>query len=317
MKRLLSYGLSLFAICLLTTSLIADETKREAKPRDGERKPAEAGAPRGERKPNADAAPRGERPAGARDGGRSEFPAEIKLTEDQQTKLTELRTKFSATFGELAQKRDAIYTAEQLKARKEVEEKMRAGNLGRQEYADLVESTVKLTPDQKTKIAEVEQEANKLRAEIEKERNALLTDEQRTTLRKLNTARSMERMFSLPGELKPTEEQIAGLKKLQSELGDELASLTEKRDSIMTPERRMALEEAMKKLRESNNTDRQAFADAMQSALNLSAAEKAELSETEGKLRDVQKKVHEGMLSLLTAEQKAEFEKRLGGRSRN
>ncbi len=235
--------------------------------------------------------PRGERPAGERQSApRSEFPAEIKLTDEQQTKLGELRATFGAKFAELAKERDAILTAEQLKARGEVEQKIRAGGMSRQEVAELFANAVKLTPDQKTKTEAVEQAANKLRQEAEQAKLAVLTAEQQTQLRTWNAERELARYFAVPDDIKLSDEQKAGLKSLQDELSGELKTWTEKRNAIMTPERVAARDKAFKEAREGNQ-DRQALAAALQAAVNLSEAERADLTAAEQKLRELYEQI--------------------------
>jgi Spy/CpxP family protein refolding chaperone len=292
--------------------------KAERKP-DGDRKPS-AETPRGERKPEAGAERKPEAGAErrpARDGGgrRSEFPEEIKLTDEQLKKLEALRTDAGGKFTALSEKRDAVLTDAQKAARAEVEKKLREGGMSRQEYADAMAAALKLTDEQKPKMEAIEAEANQMRRDAETARMAVLTDDQKLTLRKLMAARELERMFMLPPDFTTTDEQKAGLKKLQDEHAAELKTLTEKRDSIMTPERRTALEAVFKDARE-NNKDRQALAEAMNAALNLTDAEKTELNETQQKLGELNRKINDAKLALLTPEQKAEFEKRLGSRGR-
>ncbi|MCE9603644.1 MAG: hypothetical protein K8U03_01935 [Planctomycetia bacterium] len=311
---LLSTALLLSAMSLTATSLMADEPKPAAKSRDGATKPSEA-APSGERKPNAEA-PRGERQTdGRRGGARSLFPDEVKLTAEQLTKLEELQTKINTQATELSKKRDAILTDEQRTARDGAYKKMREGNLSRQEAADLIATAVKPTAEQKTKLDAVEEEARKLRGDAETQRLALLTPEQKTTYRKVQATRDLERMFAMPGDFTLTDEQKKGLKTLQDELIGELTAATEKRDVILTDERKAAREAAYKDIRE-NNKDRQAAAEALDAALKLTDAEKSELSASEQKLNELRQKIQERKLALLTAEQKQEFEKKFGSRSR-
>ena len=68
-------------------------------------------------------------------------------------------------------------------------------------------------------------------------------------------------------------------------------------------------------LRESGK-DRQATADAVDAALGLTAAEKAQLVEVEQSLRELNQQIRERITSLLTDSQRAELEKRFGGRGR-
>ena len=62
--------------------------------------------------------------------------------------------------------------------------------------------------------------------------------------------------------------------------------------------------------------DRQATADAVDAALGLTAAEKAQLVEVEQSLRELNQQIRERITSLLTDSQRAELEKRFGGRGR-
>jgi Spy/CpxP family protein refolding chaperone len=300
--------LTLVSLLLLTVSLAAQERKpADGSPR-GERNSAE-GAPRGERAPGPP------RDAGAR-GERLGFPAEIKLTDEQQAKLKEMQANVSSKVEELGKKRDAILTAEQTTARAAADKKIHEGGLSRQEIGDLLSAALKLTAEQKTQMDAIEQELQQLRREAGEQRMALLNEEQKAILRKLNVAWTVERQFGLPGEINLTGEQKAGLKSLHEELGPKLAEWSEKRGAIMTAERQAALEAAQKAARESN-LDRQAYADAVNAALNLSQAEKTQLAEVEQSLRDLYQQIQDRKLALLTAEQKDELQKRFGsGRGR-
>lgn len=328
MKCVLRICFSSLALLLTTTFVFADDTKKETKPGDTAKKPSEAaakeerkpadGATKQERKPS-EGAPRGERKPGeerrpqAGNGRRSEFPAEIKLTEDQEKKLADLRTEFGGKFVELSTKRDAVLTDEQKAARTEVEKKARDGSLSRQEYADAVAAALKLTAEQKTKTEAVEAEANTLRRDMETQRMAVLTDAQKAELRKLISAREVERTFQFPGDFTLTDEQKKGLKALQDEHAAELKTLTEKRDAIMTDERRVAQQAVFNDI-QAGKLDREGVRSALDAALKLTDAEKTELNETQQKLGELSRKIFDAKLALLTAEQKAEFEKKFGSR---
>lgn len=352
LKRMASQAPTLFAMLLLTASLAAQERKPvdgvprgerspadgsargERKPTDGaprgERNPADS-VPRGERKPD-DGAPRGERsanpgaPRGERQPGaertpgpggpRSEFPAELKLTDEQQAKLKEINTTFGARQAELSKKRESILTEEQRTAHAEASKKLREGNLSRQEASDLIAAAVKLTPEQKSQIEAVELEARQLNQESTAQKMAVLTDEQRGILRKQTIAASVARSFTIPGGIALSEEQKTSLLALNGELGGKLADLTEKQALILTDERRAAREAAYKEARESGK-DRQATADAVEAALKMSDAEKAQLAEVEQSLRELNQQIRDRMAALLTAEQRAELEQKFGvGRAR-
>lgn len=320
---------STLALLLTTTFVAADDTKKDPKPAaetkkpaaeakkpsatatKEDRKPAE-GAPRGERKPDG-ANPRGE--GKPRDGGgrRSEFPAELKFTDEQQKKLTDLQAEFGGKFGELSKQRDAVYTEEQKTARAEVEKKLRDGGLNRQEYVDAMAAALKVTAEQKTKIDAVETEFAKARRDYEEQKMAVLTAEQKSTFSKLRLAQEIERMFQFPGDLTLNEEQKKGLKAVQDEFTAELTAAMEKQNTIMTDERRAAQQAVFKEAAESKK-DRQALGEALDAALKLTDAEKAELKEAQGKLFDLRGKIQEKKLAVLTPEQKQEFEKKYGSR---
>lgn len=320
---------------LLAGSLVAEDRKPVDAPR-GERA-ANPDAPRGERAANPDAprgeralnpgaprgeraanpgAPRGERPAGPeRSPGperrRSEFPEELKLTDEQQAKIREITAEIGASDADMAKKRDAILTPEQRNAQNEVMQKIRDGGLSRQEAGELLASAVKFSPEQQKQIDELDGARRSLGQEANTRKMAVLTDEQRTTLRKLTTAAGIARIFSIPFEA--SDAQKASLKALQEELGPKLTELTEKQATLLTDERRAAREAAYKEARDAGK-DRQETADAVNAALKMTDAEKAQLTETEQSLRELQGQIREKMMALLTPEQKAEFEKRFGTR---
>jgi Spy/CpxP family protein refolding chaperone len=81
----------------------------------------------------------------------------------------------------------------------------------------------------------------------------------------------------------------------------------------LTDERRLARDAAYKEARESGK-DREATMQAVDAALKMTEAEKAQLAETEQGLRALHEQIREKVMALLTPEQKAEFEKRAGAR---
>ena len=307
--RAARHSWALLALLLLAASLAAQERRpAEGAPR-GER-PATPGAPRGERQPGAERVP-------GRGGPRAEFPDEIKLTDDQQAKLKDINEGLGAKQADLSKKRDAILTAEQKTAQAGAMQKIREGNLSRQEVGDLLAAALKLTAEQKTQIEAVDTEARQLARESSEQKQALLTDEQRATLRKLAIASGVARTFTIPGGITISDEQKAGLKTVQDELGPKLADLTEKHAAILTDERRAAREAAFKEARESGK-DREATAAAVDAALKMTDAEKTQLAELEKSLQELHQQIRDRVTALLTPEQKAELEKKIGtGRARN
>jgi len=265
--------------------------------------------------PRRDTGPvaQGERTPVGRNGGQNGgFPAEIMLTEDQQKKIADLRTTFGPVIAQLEQQRAAILTDEQKKTRIEVDQKIRAEGLGRQSATALLESSVKLSAEQKASLELIERESRNLRAEIEVQRMAVLTDDQRQVLRGIERSRRMERMFQLPEEIKLDDAQKAALKSVQDELYDDLETLDAKKDKVLTPERIAAREKVIMAARD-GTMDRQAAAAAIEAAIGLTDAERAELAATESLLRDVRKKIQDRVLALLTPEQKQALENKIGG----
>ena len=229
-------GVAAVMAILLLGAAVADEPRRDAGPAGGER-----------------------RGAGRDGGGNGGFPAEIALTEEQQKKLSDLRSTFGPAFAEIDRKRAAILTDEQKQARLEIEQRVRDGGLGRQEAAALLESSVKLSPEQKAALDAIELEARKVRSDAEVQRMAVLTDAQREVLRGIERSRRVERTFQLPAEIQLDDVQRAALKAVQDELGNELATLDEKKEKLLTPERIAARDKVMQAVRE-GSMDRQAAA---------------------------------------------------------
>jgi len=281
------------------TLLRADEPPGASRPAEAARQPEPAAA-RGAGSPV-----RGD---GGNNGG---FPPEIELTGDQREKLDQLRARFAPAHAEVQNRRAAILTDEQKRLRHEIEQRIRTEGLGRQEAEALMGTSLNLTPEQKTSLEATEEEAKRLRAEAESERMAVLTDAQRATLRRLSAVRRVERMFQPPAEFKLDETQLAGLKALQEEFGDQLATLTEQQEKLMTPERLAAREQVMQTAR-AGGMERQAVAAAIDAALQFTDAEKAEMAATEASLRELRQKIQDRVLALLTPEQRQQFEKKFG-----
>ena len=304
MRRSAGCGAVATVAILMLGGAVADEPRREAGQAGGERR-AEQPVARGERTP-----------AGREGGHNGGFPAEITLTEEQQKKIADLRVTFGPALAELDRKRAAILTDEQKQARLEAEQRIRTEALGRQEAAALLESAVKPSAEQKAAFDAVEQETRKVRSEAEVQRLAVLTEEQRQVLRGIERSRRTERMFQMPPEIKLDDAQRAGLKAVQDELGNEVVALEEKKEKLLTPERIAAREKVMQAVRE-GSMDRQAAAAALESAMALTDAEKAELMSAEASLQDLRQKIQDRVLALLTPEQRQELEKKFGvGRGR-
>ena len=107
----------------------------------------------------------------------------LNLTDDQKAKLGELKKEYGPKFKEEATKRESLLTDEQKKAREEaVKAAKAAGEKTRDSWKD-VKNAVKLTDEQKTKMAELRKETEVLHKEVREKITALLTPEQKAQLK--------------------------------------------------------------------------------------------------------------------------------------
>jgi Spy/CpxP family protein refolding chaperone len=106
----------------------------------------------------------------------------LTLTDDQKASLADLRKEYGPKMSELGAKIRAILTDEQIKARHEAEKEARAAGKSPKEIGEAVDAAMKLSDDQKTKMAEVRQEMQPLQQEFRKKVLAILTPEQRKQL---------------------------------------------------------------------------------------------------------------------------------------
>lgn len=281
----------------------------------GPQRPAVAPAEPGrERAPAAG----GERKPDPRGGVPREFifPNEITLSAEQQTKLNELQAIAGAKLTELLTKREAILTDAQKAARREVDQQARAGNFGRAEYAEKMSTALALTPEQQTQVTAVEEEFKQFRQSVEQQKMAILTAEQRETLRKLAVAQNTSRVFAFPSDVLLSEQQTASLKALETELGPKFTDLSQRQGALLTEERRVARDAAAKAASEAG-LGRAETAEAIRAALNFTEAEVAQLAEIETSMRELRTQIQDRKLGILTPEQRQQFEARLGsGRGR-
>jgi hypothetical protein len=108
------------------------------------------------------------------------IPKEITLTNEQQTKLDEIKKEQGPKIAELTAKLDSNLTAEQKTARKDAMAKAKAdGKKGKAAKA-AVEEALKLTDEQKKQQAELQPQLTQLQQSIKEQIHGLLTDEQKT-----------------------------------------------------------------------------------------------------------------------------------------
>ena len=107
----------------------------------------------------------------------------VVFSEDQQTKVEELRNKYLPKLLETQTKQMGAFTDEQVQARREAFRAARKAGKPPRELKKAVDAAVKMTNEQKETLAEVQKEQAELVAKIQKELRALLTGEQRRQLR--------------------------------------------------------------------------------------------------------------------------------------
>jgi hypothetical protein len=280
MKRVASYLVATASVLVLSTCLVAQE-----------RKPADASATR-------------ER--GSTTPREFTFPAEVSPTDAQQAKLKELQEKFQPKLIDLNRKRAGILTDEQRQAQRDAFQKIREGNLDRQKATELLAEAVKLSPEQQKEIQAVEKEMQELQREINDQKMALLTDEQKAKLPRRQATISPEREFGFPAEIKLSDEQQAKLKAIIDELGPKIRELVTKEQAVITDEQRAARDAAFKAAREANKDRAETFA-AVQAAMKLTDDQRKQMETVGQELRELRQQINERRLALLTDEQKKQL----------
>ena len=107
----------------------------------------------------------------------------LTLTDEQKAKLDEIKKEFGPKLMEVMKKMDVL-TPEQKKARAEAAKAAKAAGKKGKEAREAVEAAVKLTDDQKAKMAEVKKEMGPLQKELTQKVLAVLTPEQKQQLKK-------------------------------------------------------------------------------------------------------------------------------------
>jgi hypothetical protein len=111
------------------------------------------------------------------------FPKQIKLTEDQQKKLDQLRTEYTSQLEVNQKKYTAIMTPDRQKAGQEASKQAKADGKKGKELAEAVQAAYKFTDDEKKQLKDIGAERSKLIKEINTKKTALLTDEQKEQLK--------------------------------------------------------------------------------------------------------------------------------------
>jgi hypothetical protein len=107
------------------------------------------------------------------------FPKSITLDDKQKEKVEALKKEFGPKLTELTKKREAIFTAERMKAAKEAAKDKK----GKEAFEAFMKG-MKLTPEEEKKMKEITAEQFKLFKEIQTKKMDLLTDAQKEALKK-------------------------------------------------------------------------------------------------------------------------------------
>ena len=111
------------------------------------------------------------------------LPSTITLTDEQKTKLADVKKEFEPKLVDVHKKKAAVLTAEQKTAKAEAGKAAKAaGKTGKERHADIA-AAVKLTDEQKKKQEEINKEAKTLTDQIKEKIGAFLTAEQKAQLK--------------------------------------------------------------------------------------------------------------------------------------
>ena len=117
----------------------------------------------------------------------------IEFSEDQQAAVAELREEFIPQLTEFQQRRNAVYTAEQRRARREAFLAAQEAGKNGQEARVAGDAAAGLSDEQQEKLSEIQQEQVELLAEIQTELRDLLTDRQQAQLRRSQQPQTNQR----------------------------------------------------------------------------------------------------------------------------
>jgi Spy/CpxP family protein refolding chaperone len=110
----------------------------------------------------------------------------VTLTDEQKAKVADLKKEYEPKFKELGQKMKGVLTPEQKTARVEAAKAAREAGKSRQDVRAAAEAAMKMTDQQKAKLAEVRKANMSLGKEFRDKVVGLLTPEQKEQLKKLH-----------------------------------------------------------------------------------------------------------------------------------
>jgi acetyl esterase/lipase len=107
----------------------------------------------------------------------------VEFSEDQQTKVVELRKLYTPQLIAIQRKQGTVFTSEQRRARQEVLRLARDAGKNAQQAREAADAAARITDEQQEQLAAIQEQQRDLVAKIQGEVRALLTDQQRAQLR--------------------------------------------------------------------------------------------------------------------------------------
>lgn len=117
----------------------------------------------------------------------------LTLSDEQKTKIDAVKKEYAPKFKENGEKFDGILTAEQKKARKDAVDAAKAAGKGRREIWEAGTAAVKLTDEQKAKMAEAMKAMQPVQKEFREKIMSVLTPEQKEQVKKNRESRRAAR----------------------------------------------------------------------------------------------------------------------------
>lgn len=111
------------------------------------------------------------------------FPKQVQLTDEQKTKLEELKKEYGPKLDAIDARFGAIMTPERQKTAAEARKKAAADGKKGKELQEAVAAALNLPAEDQAKLKEAMAERSKLMQEITPKKTALLTDDQKAQLK--------------------------------------------------------------------------------------------------------------------------------------
>ena len=256
----------------------------------------------------------------------------LNLTEDQKSKMAELRKEYGSKFKEAWKKMDTVLTEEQRTARTEAMKVAKEAGEKTREAWKKVKDAVKLTDVQKTKMAELRKETGALHKELREKMAALLTPEQKEKCEKHRKCvadhapkagrkhhggpehRGMGWGRHVLEGLDLTDDQKTRLKELRKEYGSKMKEAWPKMEGLLTEEQKKARAGAIEAAKAAGKEGKEVWKD-VKEAVKLTDDQKTKMAEAREAAAPLRKELREKVLAILTPEQQAQLkEKRQHGK---